>query len=82
MRTAKVASRLRQQSDVDGIGARQDVVCCEYDIEGDLQGICIKKCCDNTNPDVHNEKTEQQCSPVRLSAGGFPAHSLSLIHYL
>lgn len=42
MRTAKVASRLKQQSDVDVLGARQDVVCCEYDIEGDLQGICIK----------------------------------------
>lgn len=42
MWAAKVASRVKQQSDVDGHGARQDVVCCEYDIEGDLQGICIK----------------------------------------
>lgn len=76
---AKVASRLQQQSDVNGFGAQRDAGCCEYDIEGDLHRIDEKQTCDNTDTDVQHPKTEQQCSPVRLSARDFRAHSLSLI---
>lgn len=43
MWTTKVASRHKQQSDIDGLGVRRDVVCCEHDVEGDLQRIWMKK---------------------------------------
>lgn len=43
MWTAKVASRLQQQSDVDGLGAQRNAGCCEYDVQGDLQRIDLKR---------------------------------------
>lgn len=77
------ASRLEQQSDVDGLSAQWDARGGEYDIESDLKGINGTTW--QNGPGSVNTPSENRAepcrSPVRLSAEGFPAHSLSAIRF-
>lgn len=77
------ASRLEQQSDVDGLSAQWDARGGEYDIESDLKGI--NETAWQNGPgsvNAHSEnRAEPRRSPVRLCAEGFPVYSLSAIHF-